>query len=282
MKPAAFTYHAPRSLDECVELLGRLDADEVKLLAGGQSLVPLLNLRLARPGVVVDLGRVPGLRGIRLDGGVLRVGAMTTHVELVESPVLRRAFPMIASAARHIGYPAIRNRGTAGGSIAHADPSAELPCLAVALDAELLTVGPDGGRTIRAADFFVAHFVNVLRPDEVLTEIRFPPPGKGWAFEEFTRKSGDFALAEVAMDLDLLGSTVGRARIAVGGAAATPLRATVSESALRGRNPADVDPVRIGAEVRRELCGEGSSETCNLVETLARRATINALSRLEN
>jgi len=205
VKPAPFAYHRPASLDEAVELLA---ADEdAKPLAGGQSLVPMLNFRLARPSALVDLGAIEEMRGIRVEDGVLVVGAMTTQWDLEHAP---DAFPLLREALSFVGHTATRCRGTVGGSLVHADPTAELPVCALALGAGLVTTR----RTIPAADFFVSVFTTALEPGELLVEVRFPSPAGPAAFAEHAHRHGDFAVVCVAR---------AGGRVAVGGVAATPV-----------------------------------------------------------
>ncbi|MFI0487043.1 FAD binding domain-containing protein [Actinomadura sp. 9N215] len=281
MKPAGFAYHAPRSLGECLDLLVR-HGEDAKLLAGGQSLVPLMNLRLARPEVVIDLGRVEGLSGLRLREGFLEIGPMIRHADIAGSELVAANCPLLAAASAVIGYPAIRNRGTIGGSLAHADPAAELPCVAVTLDAEFEVTGPRGARTIPAAGFFVSHFVSALEADEVLTAVRVPvQTQRTWGFEEFARKSGDFALSAVAVDLATTAGAVPRTRIGVAGLGPRPLRATATEYTLSSTPPADVVAADVGRAVRDEIGGQTSdAERRHLVETLVARAWTAALDRM--
>jgi carbon-monoxide dehydrogenase medium subunit len=241
VKPSRFTYLAPTTLDEVARVLDE-HGDDAKVLAGGQSLVPMLNLRLAAPEVLVDLNRVPGLDYIRLDGDALAIGAMTRHRTVVASPLVHERLPLLARAASVIGYPAIRNRGTFGGSVAHADPVAEMPCIALTLDAELVAHGPRGRRTIAARDFFVGYFTTALEPEEILVEVRLPLPAGagGWGFNEFSRKSGDFALAAAAVDLRISDGVIGQARIGLAGVADRPVRAERAQALLLGR-PATAD-----------------------------------------
>jgi len=198
MKPARFRYVRAGSLAEATALLAEAPG-ETKLLAGGQSLVPMLNMRLVRPAVLVDLNGLRELEGIAPtpDGG-LRIGALTRHAELATSPIVVQRAPLLAEAARHVGHVAIRNRGTLGGSVAHADPAAELPAALVALDAQITMLGPRGPRVVAAAEFFRGLLSTALEPEEVLTEIRVPTQPPGWGFVEVARRPGDFALAGVA------------------------------------------------------------------------------------
>jgi carbon-monoxide dehydrogenase medium subunit len=247
VKPPPFDYRAVRSVEEAVGLLGG-SAGEARLLAGGQSLLPLLKLRLVRPALLIDLNRVAGLDHVTEVDGSLAFGALARLAEL-ETGRVRDRLPLLHAAARHIGHPAIRNRGTVCGSLAHADPAAELPILALALEAELRAVGPDGPRAIAARDFFVSFFETSLHPGEVLVESRFPipPPGTGWAFQEISRRMGDFALAAVAVVLERAADgTVHRPRIAVGAVADRALRCLEAEAMLGGQ-PGTVDRFRAAA-----------------------------------
>ena len=270
MKPPSFSYSRPETIEEALAALAEGDPD-AKLLAGGQSLVPILNLRLARPTVLVDLNRVAGLDAIQLDG-VLRVGAMVRQRALELSRLAREVCPLLPLALKHVGHIPIRNRGTIGGSLAHADPAAELPTVALALDADLVVASPSGGRNVPASSFFQGPLTTALQPDEILTEIRFPVlPDRRVAFREFARRRGDFALAAVAAVVRLEQGTATDVRLAACGVESTPVRLTIAEGALRGRalspsvirdaaNAAahEVSPVadiHADAEYRRELLG---------------------------
>jgi carbon-monoxide dehydrogenase medium subunit len=242
MKPPAVDYAAPGTVGEALSLLAQHEGD-AKILAGGQSLMPLLNMRLARPGLLVDLGRVPGLDYIREVDGGLAIGAMTTQRTVERSPLVASRNPLLHAAVRLIAHPQIRNRGTIGGSIAHADPAAECPAIALAMGAELRVAGPGEAareRTIAAADFFVTYLTTALAPTELLREVRFPalPDGTGWSFMEVARRHGDFALAGAVATLALDRS--GRcadARLVLFGVGSTPLRARAVEDALRDEKP---------------------------------------------
>jgi CO/xanthine dehydrogenase FAD-binding subunit len=231
VKPAPFDYVAPRSLDA---VLDRLDED-TKLLAGGQSLVPLMNFRLARPARLVDLNRVEGLAFLRRRGGVLHIGALTRHAALERSALVARDWPLLAQAVRHVGHPAVRSRGTIGGSCAHADPTAELPVALSALGARFHLRSRAGMRTVAAADFFLSQLTTVLRADEVLVEVAVPalPDGARTGFAEHARTHGDWAIAGAAVVV-----AEGHAAIALLGAASTPLRAAAAEAALVAGAPA--------------------------------------------
>jgi len=282
VKPPAFRYLRATSVDECLAAMSE-HGDDAKILAGGQSLVPLMNLRLARPSWVVDVNHVPGLDYIEVEGDVLRVGAMTRHRDLAASDVVARACPLLAQAAAMIGYPAIRNRGTIGGSLAHADPAAELPCVACATDAEIVVAGRDGERIIFADEFFTGYFETALAPAELLVEVRFPTTraGESWQFREFTRKSGDFAVAAAGVGLALADGLVTRARIALGGVADRPVRATAAEERLAG-GPLEGPDIAAAAALVADVADSGSqdADAVELASVLTRRALEAAAAEL--
>lgn len=273
MKPAPFEYFQPKSLEEAVELL-QAHGEEAKILAGGQSLVPLMNLRLARPRVLIDINRVGELDYIReLDGG-LAIGALTRQRDLETSDLVRRRCPLLKEATLLIGHPQVRNRGTVGGSLAHADSTAELSTVAVLLEADMIARSLGGERSIRAEDFFVTFLTTSLGPEEVLTEVRFPAValGAGWAFEELSRRHGDFAIVSAAAILEKDPSgRCRKPRLAIAGASPQPVRAREAERLLVGQalNEAliqeagelakgAVDPesdLHASAEYRRHLAG---------------------------
>jgi CO/xanthine dehydrogenase FAD-binding subunit len=239
MKPPRFEYAAPQKTDEAVALLSQ-HGDRAKVLAGGQSLVPLLNFRLARPEVLVDVNRVAELAYVRpLQSGVA-IGALTRQHALERAEVIRTKLPIVAEACRLIGHLPIRHRGTLGGSLAHADPASELPAVMVALEAELTVARRGGQRTLPADQFFPGMLTTALAPDELLTEVRVPglPPRTGGAFIEIARRAGDFALVGIAalVTLDDAGR-VTRARLALCGAGPTPIRAREAERVLAGERP---------------------------------------------
>jgi aerobic carbon-monoxide dehydrogenase medium subunit len=238
MKPAPFSYHDPASLDEAVALLAE-HGDDAAVLAGGQSLVPLLSMRLARPEVVVDPRRVPGLTGVVADGNGVRCGALATASSVELDPAVTRALPGLVTALGYVGHPQIRNRGTIGGSIAHADPAAELPALLAALDGTVTFRSSAGERTVGAAELFVGAFSTTRRSDELLTEVHFPAFAGATTVEEVCRRPGDFALAGVACGLARADDgTVADARIALFGVADRPVRDREAEASLVG-GPAD-------------------------------------------
>jgi aerobic carbon-monoxide dehydrogenase medium subunit len=287
VKPAPFAYVAPRTLDEVVAQFAE-HGDEAKALAGGQSLVPMMAFRLATPGLLVDLNGVSDLDHQRLDGDTLTLGALTRHRTAGSLPGLAERCPMLTEAIGLIGHPAIRNRGTVGGSLAHADPSAEWPALILALDGEVDAVGPNGRRTIPAAEFLDSYFTTSLLPEEVLTEVRvrLPNGGRtGSAFVELARRHGDFAIAGVGavLSLDAEGR-VAEARIALTGVRDRAVRAQGAEDALRGAEPTD-DVLSAAAEALDPDLDppsdvHGSSEyRRHVAKVLARRALARARDR---
>ncbi|GAA2065757.1 xanthine dehydrogenase family protein subunit M [Streptomyces albiaxialis] len=246
MKPAPFTYHRARDLDGATRLLAELaDAGgEPKVVAGGQSLVAMMNFRLARPDHLVDISGLDGLRGIRPGvDGALRIGALTTHHEVETAPDLGPGFAVLRDAMRWVGHFPIRTRGTVGGSLAHADATAEWCLLALLLDAVLVAQGPGGVRRIDARDFFHGYYTTALEPDELLTEVVFPRPAPHAALTEYAQRHGDFATVAAAVDLDVApdGRTVRGGRVALGGVAALPVRVPEAERVLAEGGPAGRD-----------------------------------------
>ncbi|MQY28706.1 FAD binding domain-containing protein [Nocardia aurantia] len=255
MKPPPFDYVVPRSVADAVGLLSASDR-EVKILAGGQSLIPVLNMRMAYPEVLVDICRLPELRTIETTAtGAVRIAAAVTQAEAAADERIRAGWPLLAAAIGHIGHPQIRNRGTVCGSLAHADSAAELPCAAVILDAILHVTGPDGDRRIPAAEFFLGTFATVLEPGELLVAVEFPalPTGTGWSFDEFAHRRGDFATVAVGATLRRDGDAVAGLRLVACGVGGTPVRATHTEAALTGRIPGPELSEVIAAAVRQDL-----------------------------
>ncbi|GAB6876543.1 FAD binding domain-containing protein [Thermaerobacter litoralis] len=286
MKPPRFAYHDPRSVDEAVALLGRYGGD-AKVLAGGQSLVPLLNFRLARPAALIDINRIPGLDGLQVAGDRLEVGALVRHRQVERSPAVRRHCPLLAEAVEWVGHPAIRQRGTLCGSLAHADPAAELPAVWVALDGTLRVRGPAGEREIPAGAFFLTYFTTTLAPEELVVGASLPvlPPGAGWAFVEVARRHGDFALAAVAatVALDADGRIAG-ARLGLAGVGPVPFRATRAEACLAGRLPGEEAWREAAALVEDEIEPESDLHASaayrrQLAGVLVRRALEQAARR---
>ena len=240
MKPASFAYHRAASVDEAVALLSR-EGEDAKLIAGGQSLVPLMAFRLARPSALIDINRITELRYVRRDGDALRIGALATHrdIETKAEPGVLEGYSILPRAARFIGHYPIRTRGTFGGSIAHADPTSEWCMLALLLDAKIVIAGLQGSRTVAASDFFLGVFTTALGADEVVTEVHFPGPAPRSAIREFARRQGDFAVVAVATALEMEDGRVRSARIALAGVSDAPVRAMEAEAILAGAAPTD-------------------------------------------
>jgi CO/xanthine dehydrogenase FAD-binding subunit len=285
MKPADFDYIAPNSLEAAVEAIAAANGDG-KVLAGGQSLMPLLNFRMTRPTVIVDLMHIPGMSFIELRGNAVAIGAMTRHADLEFSDLVAQKLPVMAAAMRHVAHLAIRNKGTIGGSLSHADPAAELPMLAVFYGATIKVQGSNGRREIAAEDFFVSALTNCLDPDEIVFEIDFPVLAShaGWAFEEVARRFGDFALACIAVSFEVLDGGIADARVAVMGVADTPRRLREAEQALKGARRGPEAAARFAEIVRSCLSPPSdihvSSEyRKNLIGVLAERAFTTAWTR---
>jgi carbon-monoxide dehydrogenase medium subunit len=233
MKPARFDYVAPATLDAAVAALASANG-EGKILAGGQSLLPLLNFRMAQPSLLVDVNGIKELSFIELRGDSVAIGALTRHCQIEHSPLIASRLPVLSAAMRHVAHLAIRNRGTIGGSLSHADPAAELPMMAMFYGASLTVQGPAGRRTIAAQDFFVDALTNCLEAEDIVAEIEFPIlRHDGWAFEEVARRFGDFALASIAVSIKRGPAGLEDARVAVMGVADTPLRLEGVERQLR-------------------------------------------------
>ena len=263
MKPAPFAYKKAHSLDEAVTLLSEKDA---RLLAGGQSLIATLNMRLSAPSLLIDINGLSGLDSIAVKGGAVEIGALTRHAQAERSDVITKQAPLIARAIPHIGHPAIRNRGTLGGSIAFADPAAELPACLLALDGEIEATGPKGKRTIKAPDFFKGLFETALGPQEVLTAIRVPAADKSArvGFAELARRHGDYAIVGLAASARANGKGLSDVRLAYFGVGNTPVRTKKAELALATGNidaavdALDLDPhddVQATAKVKQHLAG---------------------------
>ncbi|MBP0623754.1 FAD binding domain-containing protein [Cupriavidus consociatus] len=236
MKPAPFDYCAPDSVEEALDILATHGGD-AKVMAGGQSLTPMLNFRVVRPNLIVDISRLIELDYVRSSGqGGLTVGALTRHRELETSSLVASRFPVIPETMVNVAHLAIRNRGTIGGSLSHADPAAELPMLTRLLDAEIVVRSTRGERVIASEDFFVAPLTSALEEDEIVVRVEFPglATGMGWCFQEFARRAGDFALAAVGVLLDVRDGIIHEARVAMMGVGDTPLRRPESEAVLTG------------------------------------------------
>jgi carbon-monoxide dehydrogenase medium subunit len=241
MIPASFEYHAPTSLPEAIGLLGKLGqaGEEAKILSGGQSLLPLLKLRFARPGHLIDTNRIPGLDYLKEEGGVLRIGALVREAALETSPIVRAKYAILIDTAAVIADPLVRNQATVCGNLAHGDPANDHPATMLALGADIVATGPKGARTISIKQFFTAVFTTALEADEVLTEIRIPtpPPGSGGAYIKLERKVGDFATAGAAAFLVIGGGVIEAAGIGLTNLGPTPVKATDAEQFLKGKRP---------------------------------------------
>ena len=240
MFPAAFDYAAPATLAEALAVL-KQRGDDAKVMAGGQSLIPLLKLRFSQPALVLDIGRLPGLAGVKRDNGHLTVGALTRHVDLERDKDLAKSFPILPEAAHWIADPLVRNRGTMAGSICHADPSGDWGSVILALDAELVAQSAAGERVIKAADFFKGPFVTALRPDEIVTAIRIPvaKTASGGSYQKLERKVSDFATVAVAVQVEMDGRKVARAGIGLTAVGETNIKAVAAEKVLAGHEPTD-------------------------------------------
>jgi aerobic carbon-monoxide dehydrogenase medium subunit len=249
MIPAAFDYVRAESIDHAVSALAE-HGDEAKVLAGGQSLLPLMRLRLATPEVVVDVGRLADLRGVREDGDALVIGALTTHHEVMNNALVRQHARLIAEVTATVADPAVRHRGTFGGSLAHADPAGDLPAAALALGAELIAHGPNGRRSIPAREFFVDYLETALSPDELLVEVRVPKLGSGWGFryEKLHRVAQAWAIVGVAAAVRRDNGSITEARIGLTNMGRTPLRAEAVEQALAGTDASDDAAISQAAE----------------------------------
>lgn len=288
MKPASFAYHRAESVEHALALLGE-HGWEAKLLAGGQSLVPAMNFRLAQPAVLVDLNRVPGLDAIaEAEGGGMRMGAMTRQRAAERSAVVAARAPLLAEALPYVAHAQIRNRGTVGGSIAHADPAGEIPAVMLALDARFHLRSPGGTRVVAAAEFFTGLFGTALEPEEMLVEVEVPPaaPGTGWAFDEVSRRHGDYALAGVAAMVET--DAEGRcraARIALLSVGEGPVLAAGAAAALAGQAPTE-EAIRAAAHAaaHRDIDPPGDIHASpayrrQLAEVLVRRVLPRAFER---
>jgi aerobic carbon-monoxide dehydrogenase medium subunit len=234
MIPAAFDYKAPTSLEEALQLLAE-GGDDAKIIAGGQSLLPVMKLRLAAPELVIDLAKIDSLKGVRDDGDAIVIGAMTPHFEVVRDPLVAEHASLIARCVETVADPQVRHRGTIGGACAHADPASDIPAPMVALDAELLIAGPGGQRRVAAADFFQDLFTTALSDDEILVEVRVPKyTGWGSAYEKFVRVSQQWAIVGVAATVRTEGGTIVEARLGLTNMGSTPVRGRAAEQALAG------------------------------------------------
>ncbi|MDZ4075021.1 MAG: xanthine dehydrogenase family protein subunit M [Hylemonella sp.] len=268
-----FDYHSPRSVPEALKLLTTF-GDDAKLLAGGHSLLPMMKLRFAQPAHLIDLGKITDLRGIAQVGNEIRIGAMTTEYDLLNSKLLAEKVPLLVEGAGLIADPQVRYKGTIGGDISHGDPGNDHPALMLALDASFVLQGPKGERVVKADGYFLGMYATLLEPGEILTQVRVPVPaaGCGYAYQKLKRKTGDFATAATAVMLQMKGNTVAKVSIALTNVGATPLKATAAEAALVGKQINETslneatrlamsicDPApdqRGDADYKRAMCGE--------------------------
>ncbi len=284
MIPPSFDYEAPSSVEAAIKLLnGNPDA---KILAGGQSLIPLMRFRLAAPSLLVDLNRIDSLAYIREDNGWLKIGALTREADLERSDMVASKYPLLADTAHVVADPIVRNRSTVGGNLAHADPANDHPATMLAYGAKLVAKGPNGERTIPVEEFFVGTFTTALNSDEILTEIQVPASGKGsgGAYLKIERKVGDFATAAVAVQLTLDGGKITHAGIGLTNVGDMPIKATLAEQALIGNKPDDAlikKAAELAAEAAQPIADHRGSEAYKraLVKTLTSRALHKALER---
>lgn len=286
MKPAAFSYHRPASLEEALAQLAR--SDNAKVIAGGQSLGPMMNMRLAAPSALIDLNDLTELSYVREVGDMLEIGALTRHHQVEESELVRASCPLLAQAATTIGHYAIRQRGTLGGSLAHADPAAQLALVAVTLDARINIVSVRGQRTLRAADFFVGVMATALEPDEVIRSVCFPKAaaGEGTEYQIFNRRHGDFAIVAVATTVTLQDECVASLRLGLSGIGPVPLAYDALASEFAGRIPDDAWIAELAGAARDAIAPEDDARVPavyrrELTETLVRRALARALERAQ-
>jgi carbon-monoxide dehydrogenase medium subunit len=283
--PPAFAYHAPRSIGEALTLLTEL-GDDAKLLAGGHSLLPMMKLRFAQPGALIDINRIPELRGITEANGQIRIGAMTSENELIASKLLQDRLPLLPEAALLIADPQVRNRGTIGGDIAHGDPGNDHPAIAMALDATFVLQGPQGERHVKALDFFHGTYMTALAENEILTAILVAPfqHGTGYAYQKLKRKTGDWATAGAAVVMRMAGGVVTQISIGLTNVAPTALRATAAEAALLGQpvNEATLalvsTAVRAACDPAEDLRGDVEYKTAMAGE-MVKRAIRTAAAR---
>ena len=287
MKPAPFDYHCPGELSEAISILQQY-GDEAKVLAGGQSLIPLLSLRLSRFDQLVDLQALEDLRGITTVDGSIRVGAMTTQAAIARNGGAA-VVPLLAKATSHIGHYQIRNRGTVGSSLAHADPAAEYPAVAAALDASLEIAGPNGTRQVSAADFFMSTWVTAMEPEEVLVAAHFPvwSGTTGWAVDEVARRAGDFAMCGAVCGVQLDGDRLNRVALALFGVGSVPVRARAIEATLTGAAVEDLDLPDIGAQVAATLDPPGDlhatgEQRRNMAKMLVPRVLLAAIDEAKH
>ena len=271
MIPSPFAYHAPRSVGEALSLLSQL-GDDTKLLAGGHSLLPMMKMRFAQPANLIDLGKIPELKGIREEGGTIRIGAMTTENELIWSKLLQGKCPLLVEGARQISDPQVRYKGTLGGDISHGDPGNDHPALMLALGASFVLRSAKGERVVPADGFFVGTYDTLMKPDEIMTEIRIPTPGPGtgYCYAKLKRKVGDFATAAAAVTLRMNGDAVAEVAIALTNVGPTPLKARAAEDALRGKPLTDTS-IGAAAELAMSICDPAGDQRGQIQDDHGRR-----------
>jgi len=287
MFPAAFDYRSPASLDEALAVLAER-GDDAKVMAGGQSLIPLLKLRFAQPALVLDIGRLPNLNAVTRHDGNMIIGALVRHVDIEHDRDLTKAVPLLAEAAHWIADPLVRNRGTVVGSVCHADPSGDWGSVMLALNAEVVARSKGGQRTIPIAEFFLGPFTTALKPDEIATEIRIPIPSgpAGGAYNKLERKVGDFATVAVAVQVEMNGKKIARAGIGLTSVGATNIKATAAEKALAGREPSEEvirDAARLAAdaaEPKDDMRGSAAYKK-DVVRVFVQRGLHTALGRAQ-
>jgi carbon-monoxide dehydrogenase medium subunit len=286
VNPTSFAYDRVQTVEEAIDLLAK-HGENAKLIAGGHSLLPIMKLRLAEPSHLIDIGRVSELRGVTEESGELVIGALSTHQDVATSPIVQARVPVLAAAASRIGDRQVRNRGTIGGALAHADPAADYPAAILALGGTMVARGPQGERRIPALEFFVDFLTTALAPEEVLTEVRFPalPDGHGWSYQKLANQASGYALVGVAAIVDLAGNgTAAEVRIGVTGTSSVPWRAQNVESALAGhtldeeRVTAAAQLVDTGVEPLDDLHGSADYRR-RVTRGLAKRAILEAASR---
>jgi carbon-monoxide dehydrogenase medium subunit len=285
VKPAKFEYHAPVTIEDALAILQRYQG-EARVLAGGQSLVPMMNFRLVTPAAIIDLNRILGLAEVTAADGALKIGAMARQRQLEFAPLVAEKLPLLSEALRWVGHLPTRTRGTIGGSIAHADPAAEIPMVLQAMAGEVVVHGPQGERRIAASDLFVAPLTTALGPDEILTEVRFPvtSPGAAYAIEEFARRKGDFAIAAIAAVLVRDGEHCTMARLATAGIGPVSVRLRDAEALLEARGLGDAavaTAAQRAAELVEPMADHNASADFrrHLTEVLTRRAVLKARGR---
>ncbi|MGB8337408.1 MAG: xanthine dehydrogenase family protein subunit M [Burkholderiales bacterium] len=285
MIPPRFDYHAPKTIGEAVGLLSKY-GDEAKLLAGGHSLLPMMKMRFTEPANLIDLNRIPELRGIKEDQGVIKIGAMTTENDVMNSALLKQKIPLLPEAVKHIADPQVRNRGTIGGDIAHGDPANDHPAIAMALDAVFVLVGPKGRRQVKATDFFLGTYMTAMSADEVLTEIQVAPfsPKTGYAYKKLKRKTGDWATAAAAVVMQMSGDKVTSVKISLTNVADKALRANAAEQLMMNQTLNADLLAKVVAAVRsictpaEDLRGNAEYKTAMAGE-MTKRAILDAAAR---